>query len=233
MPRKKPPYMPDASDIAPGTRMVVTHSPGHTVRSINLPHLQQTAIEADSSLERDFVYVALAFPLLKTIHHQPFELKLEAGRYTPDFLIEFKDGSKAVIEVKPESKLAGFAEKLAQAEAKLAEHSIAFVLAHDTILRRNNLAGCAKQIRRYAKGKYPESEQTLVIDALRNVKAGLPIKHLLGLGVQKVTILHMVSHQQLQLGSDLDVGDDVVIHLPVTHNEEGNHAIRFASWLNA
>ena len=74
----------------PATRKVVTRSPGHTVRSINLSHLQPTAIEADSSLERDFIYVALGFPLLKEITHQPFKLKLDAGFYTPDFFVRFK-----------------------------------------------------------------------------------------------------------------------------------------------
>ena len=233
MPRKSSPATPHAGGMAPGTRKVVTRSPGHTVRAIHLPHLQQTAIEADSSLERDFVYVALAFPLLKTIKHQPFELELDAGRYTPDFLAEFKDGSMAVIEVKPASKLNGFAEKLAQAEAKLAAHSIAFILARDTMLRRDGLERRAKQIRRYAKGRYPNSEQALVIDALRNATVGLPIKGILDLGVQKATLLHMVSRQQLEVSSDLDFGDDAIVRLPIMHNKEGNHAIRFAGWLDA
>lgn len=233
MPRKSSPATPHASGLAPGTRKVVTRSPGHTVRAINLPHLQQTAIEADSSLERDFVYVTLAFALVKTIKHQPFELELAAGRYTPDFLVQFKDESKIVVEVKPESKLHSFAEKLAQAKAKLATHSIALILAHDTMLRRDGLALRAQQIRRYAKGRYPNQEQALVTDALRNATAGLPIQVILDLGVQKATLLHMVSHQQLQVSPDLDIGDDAIVRLPTMHNEEGSHAIRFANWLNA
>jgi len=198
-----------------------------------LPHLQQAVIEADSSLERDFVYVALAFAQLKTITHQPFQLELGAGRYTPDFLVQFKDGSKVVVEVKPMSKLDGFAEKLAQAEAKLASHSIKLIVAHDKMLRRDSRAQRAQQIRRYAKGRYPDSEQELVLGALRCVAAGLPIQVILGLGVQKATLLHMVSHQQLQVCPDLDIGDDAIVRLPTMYNEEGCHAIRFANWLNA
>lgn len=217
----------------PATRKVVTRSPGHTVRSINLSHLQPTAIEADSSLERDFIYVALGFPLLKEITHQPFKLKLDAGFYTPDFFVRFKDESVVVVEVKPESKLDGFAEKLAQAEAKLTSEGVALIVAHDALIRRRGIERRAKQIRRYAKGQYSAEEQALVIDALRKAPAGLPIKHLISLGVQKVTILHMVSHQQLQVSSNLEIDNDSVVQAPATLTEEGCHAIRFASWLNA
>lgn len=217
----------------PATRKVVTRSPGHTVRSINLSHLQSTAIEADSSLERDFVYVALGFPLLKEITHQPFKLKLAAGFYTPDFLVRFKDESITVVEVKPESKIADFAEKLAQAEAKLASEGVALIVAHDALIRRRGIERRAKQIRRYAKGQYSAEEQALVIDALRKAPSGLPIKHLISLGVQKVTILHMVSHQKLQVSSNLEIDNDSVVQAPATLTEEGSHAIRFASWLNA
>ncbi|AVS85863.1 hypothetical protein C8239_14810 [Paracidovorax avenae] len=198
-----------------------------------MPHLQDAAIEAESSLERDFVYVALAFAQLKSISHQPFRLELDVGRYTPDFLVQFKDGSKVVVEVKPEIKLQGFADRLAQADAKLAAHSIALIVAHDTMLRRDGIAIRAQQIRRYAKGSYPESEQELVLNLLRSAAAGLPIKTFLALGVQKSTILHMVSRQRLQISSDLDIRDDAHVCLPITNNQEGSHAIRFASWLNA
>lgn len=219
--------------VTPAKRKVVTRSPGHTVRSINLPHLQPKAIEADSSVERDFVYLAIAFPLLKTITHQPFELSLEAGSYTPDFLVEFKDGSRIVVEVKPESKMGGFAEKLAQAKVQLAERGVAFIVAQDTLLRRDDIELRAKRIRRYAKGQYPASEQELVIQSLQSSPRGLSFKSLVSLGVQKITILHMVSHQKLQVNSNLDIDDDAFVQLPITLNEEGNHAIRFANWLNA
>lgn len=232
MPKKKPAAALDQSGVAPATRKVVTRSPGHTVRAINLPHLQPKAIEADSSLERDFVYLTIAFPFLKTIAHQPFELSLEAGSYTPDFLVDFKDGSRIVIEVKPESKMEGFAEKLAQAEVQLRDRGIEFLVAHDTLLRRDDIEQRAKRIRRYAKGQYPAAEQELVIQSLQSAQHGLSFKSLVSLGAQKVTILHMISHQKLQVNSNLDIDDDAIVQLPITFNEEGSHAIRFANWLN-
>lgn len=232
MPKMKLNAALDQSGVAPPARKVVTRSPGHTVRSINLPHLQPKAIEADSSLERDFVYLTIAFPFLKTIAHQPFELSLEAGNYTPDFLVDFKDGSRIVIEVKPESKMEGFAEKLAQAEVQLRDRGIEFLVAHDTLLRRDDIEQRAKRIRRYAKGQYPAAEQERVLQSLQSAQRGLSFKSLVSLGAQKVTILHMISHQKLQVNSNLDIDDDAIVQLPITFNEEGNHAIRFANWLN-
>lgn len=236
MPQKHSPKTPEppiAKGSARPTRRVVTRSPGHTVRSIHLPHLQELAIEADSSLERDFVYLMLGFPFLKKLSHQPFQLSLDAGDYTPDFLVDFKDGSRAVVEVKPESKMEGFAAKLAQAQEQLREHGIEFVVAHDMLLRHDDLEARAKRIRRYAKGQYPTSEQELAIVSLQSSSQGLNFKSLVSLGVQKVTILHMVSHQKLQVNSNLDIDDDAVVQLPTTFHEEGSHAIRFANWLNA
>lgn len=233
MPNKKPAAALDHSSAAPATRKVVTRSPGHTVRSINLPHLQPKAIEADSSLERDFVYLAIAFPFLKTIAHQPFELSLDGGRYTPDFLVDFKDGSRIVIEVKPESKMEGFAEKLAQAKAQFADRDTEFLVTHDTLLRKDGIEERAKRIRRYAKGQYPALEQELVIQSLHSSPRGLSFKSLAALGVQRTTLLHMVSHQKLQVNSNLDIDNDALVQLPTTLNEEGSHAIRFANWLSA
>ena len=233
MPKNTPSTTPHPSCVASTTRKVVTRSPGHTVRAINLPHLQTRAIEADSSLERDFVYLALAFPLLKTIIHQPFELSLDAGNYTPDFLVEFNDVSRIVIEVKPVSNMARYEEKLTQAKLQLAEHGIMFFVAHDSLLRRDGIERRAKLIRRYAKGNYSIVQQEVVRQSLLKSPIGSSIKTLIELGVQRTTILHMVSHQKLLVSSDLQIDDDALVQLPITFTEEGSHAIRFANWLNA
>lgn len=218
---------------SPPARKVVTRSPPHTVRSINLPHLQKIAIEAESSPERDFIYRTLGFPFLRTLKHQPFTLELSAGTYTPDFLVGFADGSKAVAEVKPANKVERFKEKFAQATIKLAEHSMPFLVVRDILLRDGDVHERAWLIRRYAKGSYPESEKALVIEALQGASQGLSLKVLLARGVQRATLLQMVAHQQLQVSSDLDISDSATVRLPQPSTKEGSHAIRFASWLGA
>lgn len=214
-------------------RKVVTRSPGHTVRLIHLPHLQKTGIEADSSLERDFTYLALAFPFVRTIAHQPFTLELSHGSYTPDFLVGFDDGSKVVAEVKPYHKIKHYEQRFSEARSKLASRAFLFLVAHDLLLKKQDIHERARLIRRYAKGSYPDSEKALALSALRDAPNGLSIKMLMQRGVQKVTLLHMVAQQILQVAADLNIGDAALLRLPQTTNEEGNHAIRFASWLDA
>ena len=214
-------------------KVVVRRAPGNTVRAINLPHLQSVAIEAASSLERDFTYVALAFPFVRRIVHQPFVLELELGTYTPDFLVCFLDGSRAVAEVKPAKFISKFQEKLDQARSALGAHAITFLIAHDGHLRKDGIESRAKQIRRYAKGAYPQAECELARSILKSASSGVRIRDLVAGGVQKTTVLHMVSHQQLEIGRDLDIADEAIVRLPTITTREGCHAIRFASWLDA
>ena len=79
--------------MQPATRKVVHRSPAHTVRLLNLPHLQDEAIEADSSVERDFVHCAALFTLTRAIKAQPFKLSLKASSYTPDAYFGERDRS--------------------------------------------------------------------------------------------------------------------------------------------
>jgi hypothetical protein len=148
-------------------------------------------------------------------------------------VVDFKDGSRIVIEVKPESKMDGFAEKLAQAEVQLRDRGIEFLAVHDTLLRKDRIEQRAQRIRKYAKGQYPTAEQELILQSLRSSPRGLTFESLASLGAQKITILNMVSHQKLQVNSNLDIDDDAIVQLPILFNEEGSHAIRFANWLNA
>jgi len=231
--RSQVPGTDEEPDPGKPARKVVTRSPGHTVRLINLPHLQKTGIEADSSLERDFTYRVLPFPFVRRIVHQPFTLELSCGRYTPDFLVAFEDGSGATVEVKPRSKIKHYEEKFAEARVMLATKSLSFLVAHDLLLKREDLHERARIIRRYAKGTYPASEKALVLSALSDVPMGLSLKELLDRGVRKTTVLHLVAQQKLQIGADLDIGDAAIFCLPETTNGEGCHAIRFASWLGA
>lgn len=69
--------------MEPSKRKVVHRAPAHTVRLIHLPHLQPTPVEADSSLERDFVQIVALFLFTHCIEHQPFSLA--ERQYTPDF----------------------------------------------------------------------------------------------------------------------------------------------------
>src|SRR2546427_6886864 len=156
-------------NMQPATRKVVHRSPAHTVRLLNLPHLQDEAIEADSSVERDFVHCAALFTLTRAIKAQPFKLSLKASSYTPDFAVKFADGSCAVVEVKPEKFVDSYQELFAHARRQLAERGMLFFVVRDTRLRHGGLMERALIIRRYAKGVCRLADQQLARSEERRV----------------------------------------------------------------
>jgi putative transposase len=63
-------------------------------------------VEYESCIERDFLIVAIHDPTVRAIQHQPktilyFDTKGEQHKYTPDVYLEFKDGSRLLVEIKP------------------------------------------------------------------------------------------------------------------------------------
>lgn len=219
--------------MKPSSRKIVHRSPAHTVRLLNLPHLQPEAIEADSSVERDFVHCAALFPATTSISSQPFKLTLLAGTYTPDYLVVFRDGSRAVVEVKPEEFIENFQEKFDQARRKLAKFGMSFLLARDTVLRRDRLAERALFVRRYAKGGASLNDINRCIEILRSSNGVLSMKELYEAGISRSTIFFMVTRRQLHLGADLQYGDDAQVQLFEQPDLGESHAIRFANWLDA
>ena len=215
------------------SRKVVHRSPTHTVRSLNLPHLQPEPIEADSSVERDFVHCAALFPAVTSISSQPFQLTLPIGKYTPDYLVRFTDGSRAVVEVKPEKFIADFQQKFDQARLKLAEFGMPFLLARDTVLRREGLADRALIVRRYAKGGASVNDIRRCLELLESAGEALSMKELREAGISRSTILYMVTRRQLLISADLQYDDDAKVQ-PFSQTDLGErHAIRFANWLDA
>lgn len=221
--------------MEPSSRKVVRRSPAHTVRLQHLPHLQPDAIEADSSVERDFVHCAALFPTVTSIRSQPFKLVLPTGRkYTPDYLVTFLDGSRAVVEVKPAKFVASFQEHFEQVRLKLSASGIPFLLALDTVLRREGLAERALYIRRYAKGGC-DAEAMHKCKALleRMGGRGVSVNELTEAGVSQATILYMVTRHQLLLSADLRYEGNAKVRLFKQSVSGKNHAIRFANWLDA
>ncbi len=219
--------------MEPSTRKVVQRSPAHTVRLINLPHLQRKSIEADSSLERDFVHVAALFPLTRGIEHQPFRLNLELKRYTPDFLLTFKDGSRLVVEVKPQSKLAGYRDLFDVAAAELKTHGIYFMVATDTQIKSCDRAANALEIRRYGKTEFSEAECARALMLLMQHPEGLQLRQLCDThAFSRELLFNLASRQMVALQNNLDIAPSARV-FPINVSKEQSHAIQFASWFDA
>lgn len=218
--------------MEPSTREVVQRSPWRSVRLLNLPHLQPEAIEAETSLERDFVHCAALFNYTQKLAFQPFKLSLPLGTYTPDFLVMFRDGSRAVVEVKADYFLESSHDLLEQAKAELHKHGLSYIVATDFLLRHDGLAERALYIRRYAKGASNEREWNIATSLLEGKNTGLPVGALVASGASLPTLLHAVCHRRLQLSADLQYEGAATFTLPAD-DLGGSHAIRFASWLGA
>lgn len=216
------------------TRKVVDRSPARTVRLINLPHLQASHIEAESSLERDFVHMAALFPLTKKITHQPFKMALEEGRhYTPDFLVDFHDGSHLIIEVKPESKQHRFLHLFDQVRKNLARRNVRFIVANDRMLRNGDREERALRIRRYGKSACPPGEAQRALELLSKAPEGIQIGDLTAEGITLTTTLHLIARQRICTGSSLHFEDSDTVISSDFLNKEREHAIHFDCWSDA
>ena len=219
--------------MEPSKRKVVQRSPAHTVRLLHLPHLQDRPVEAESSLERDFIQIAALFSFIESIEHQPFRLVWDDASYTPDFLIRFKDASQLVVEVKPSVKVDKYRAIFDRASEKLKGHKLPFMVATDTILQAGQRATNALLIRRYAKTTFADSSCDSAIKLVEARSDGVSFLELESCTqVSRELILHLVAMRRLAVGSDLAIGSNALV-FPVTHFKEQSHAIQFASWFDA
>jgi hypothetical protein len=217
--------------MKPSKRRVVTRSPSHTVRLLSLPHLQPepVGVEADSSLERDFVHLAALFPWIKSIQHQPFLLELEIGSYTPDFLLVFDDSSRAVVEVKPKALLDPHLPKLKEAEKRLLEHGLYFFIALDTDIQKDGRADRALRIRRYAKSRVDAEPLHL---AMRLIDCGpLTVERLQAAGVTIEVISFLLTRRRVEVEPDLRLEPSTVVRVPDRPTLGELDAVRFGKWL--
>lgn len=224
--------------MEPSTRKVVTRSPSHTVRLLHLPHVQKLSIQADSSLEQDFVHIAGLYPLIKSIQHQPFKLSLEESKYTPDFLLCFLDGSKLVVEVKPLELLAPHEPKLQSASQVLADAGLSFLVATDLMIRSDGLASRAMRIRRYAKTSTNKEITDQLLSLLERSPAGIQVSEvMLQLDLTQEVIFHALCYHRICTRDPLDITPQaVLIDLKTFRNEvdsdNSTYAIHFGRWLD-
>lgn len=218
--------------MKPATRRVVHRSPSHTVRQLNLPYLQLESIDADSAPERGFAHTAALFPFTSHIKHQPFKFVWDDRTYTPDFLVSFNDGSRIVVEVKPEVKISEYAELFDRAAADLKKQSIPFLVASDRQIELENLAANALRVRRYGKASYPSDICEKALELVRRNHDGVPIRNAKATEeIPPEVFMHLVTRRQLMLDRKLNVGANARV-FPIQQREETSHAIHFAEWFD-
>jgi hypothetical protein len=214
----------------PPARKVVTRAPHKTVRVINLRGIFAAPIECESSLERDFVYRAALCPTVSSIQHQPFRMTLSSGRqYTPDFLVQYLNGRRAVVEVKPADKLQQYLPAFAEVAATLDARDLPFYVLTDSSIRAEKAHRRAALVLRYRKTT-PRNED---IERVRQELAARNGQGTLGdlrqcARVQTSVLLHLMAKRVATTTPALQLEPTSLITLVDTL--EGLHEICLESW---
>lgn len=183
------------------TRKVVTRAPHREVGIVNAGWLLDHPVQHESHLERRFIIAALSCPVVCDIQHQPFTLQLSeagaAGKYTPDFLITFRDATKLVVEVKPKAYLKRHETKLLAAEQMLSAEGQRFFIATDALIDGIGLSARAMLLMRYGRMHCSEIEMQETLHAfLREGRTSASVQELIDKGLpEDIVWCHVARHQ--------------------------------------
>ena len=222
-------------EYRPPARKVVTRAPWRTVRLLNLPGLFPEPLECESSLERDFVYRAALCPSVACLRHQPLRLDLgDSQRYTPDFLVEYRDRSCCFVEVKPLEKVERNATTFDLAsEALRGEENATFVVLTEHDIRRDGAHKRAALILRYRKSVVDEAQRQRVIQVLRAAPdLTLDLGTLLRRSeVDHACAMHLIASRQIAASSNHDIHEGAQIVL--NQESDSPHAVHIYQWFGA
>lgn len=215
-------------------RQVVTRSPHRTVGRINrCSHFQKSPIDYESQLEKQFVLLAMLCPAVVEIRHQPFTLKLDDPgykKYTPDFLVTLGDGSFAVVEIKPKSKIAKEIRRFDVICAELTQKNLPFLVITDQEIEHGKRNKQAESILRYVNWKIAEEVRSAVFEFIRTAGNSSIATVMKASHASLQDLMHLIARRQL-MPSDLAMSPLTLIQLP---NCEITHGIfQLSTWFNA
>lgn len=214
-------------------RRIVSRSPHRSVGIVSCSWLQSWGIEYESQLERRFIQCALVFPFLHSVIHQPFKISyLHEGQerqYTPDFICNFTDGSRVVIEVKPKAFVPKHQPTLSAAATVLGSSGVPFSVCTDKELGKS-IATNAATILRYTRGAIPHTALGSCVAFLAERRGSASLAELLlGTGIPLNDVLHLIGRHSLSIPSLSDINPTVTVSIPQL---EMQHAyILFLDWL--
>lgn len=214
--------------MQPSSRKVVTRTPSRTVRIINLPDLLTHPVEAESSLEADFIRRAAFFPNIKDLIHQPFNAPISPRGYTPDFLTTLNCEKPAVVEVKPISKLGKYLDLFDKAADYFSQKNFDFFVVTDEHLRKDEIHTRALLLRRYAKAIFYKQECLKVTGILDTYSEGLPLGTLIRKAkVSAEVVYHLIARRTLTTGPFLRVDPSCRVML----SAHVKNKFSFSCWL--
>lgn len=230
------PELPESiTSLSPTKRKVVSRSPYRSVGIMACSWIQDHGIEYESQLERRFLQQALLLPRLKRIIHQPFKIDYtDSGRekhYTPDFLLEFVNHERVLVEVKPLTYVSKYKTIFNTAKSTLESADIPFFVITDKQIDIKNRVNNASIILRYGRGSIDIEK----IDQLSQYAPNhppIPIKELiLRHRLTYEDIFHLMARKRLFITSlSEEINDGTLIHF----HKEGtlNGTFLFCDWFS-
>ena len=221
------------------TRKIVTRAPHREVGVVNPSWLLDHAVEHESHLERRFIMVALACPVVRDIVHQPMKLTFPVDSshdpadrtYTPDFRLTFVDGTEASVECKPAKFVAENRALFKRAETELADLGYAFLVVTEEQVDRAGLSSRAILLMRYGRLSISDGEALACHKMICELGGDASVRDLLDRGLSEATIWNLAARHQLRvpIGLPMNEASSVSINKPAG---EDCHDY-FCSWLGA
>lgn len=207
-------------------RPVVTRSPHRRVGYIPCPWLQGHHVAYESLLECRFVRIALLYPPLREIFHQPFHVELgKLGTYTPDYLLRCASHDDIVVEVKPQKFVSKHADKLRAAKATLEGRGLRFLVCTEQEIAANGRDERAGVILRQARSHMPSGFVESLMAKLQGLQFPMSVSALAeNVGVTQEQIKYLIGRRWLHLAPSLS--DTRVFYGTDKENHDGNFSAR-------
>lgn len=200
----------------PSDREIVKRTGPKTARILNLRGILQHPVEAESSLEADFVRRAALSPRAADIVHQPFKITLRRGRYTPDFLVVLNDGTKYVVEVKLRRKVRKYREVFDEVSSMIADRGGRFLVTDEYLIRGGHAHVRAALVLRHLKATaFPKDLCDDAVRAVARSGSGLAIKDVMSEArVTRALLYHLISVRRLVIDERLHLDDGAFLFIP-------------------
>lgn len=207
-------------------RPVITRSPHRRVGYIPCPWLQSHHVAYESLLECRFVRIALLYPALKEILHQPFRVDLgHLGTYTPDYLLRCASHDDIVVEVKPQQFINKHADKLRAAKVALEARGLRFFVCTEHEIAANSRDERAGIILRQARSHLPRELVEDLLARLSHLQFPLSVSALAErVGTTRERIHYLIGRRELHLAPSLS--DTRVFNGTGKESQDGDFSAR-------
>lgn len=194
------------------TRNPVTPS-GRGFRAKFFSRKNRRLVRCESLLEFDALFLFEFARGVRTFEEQPvtieYSLNGRSRRYTPDFGVDWADGRRWFVEVKPSEKLAEMqtAEKFEALRLWFSSRGHRLVVLSELQIRRPiRLRQIRELLRAVAAEKSDEADRRLL-----SITAGLTLGEMLAAGTDEILIRRLLAHRSLVCDLDSVISHETVI----------------------